>query len=102
MTDLHVHPAANRPYDADTPAAGDWQRRIAIAHDRGQTHPCCVAGCTNDTLLGLLACREHWLSLPRSTRYVLGHAFRRHDTHPEIFNEAVALARRLLNENAAA
>lgn len=68
----------------------------------GKTHECCVDGCPVVTLEGLLACREHWLALPTSTRYVLREAFRRHDSRPDIYAEGVALARRLLNEHAAA
>lgn len=92
--------AVNRP--SPTSAAEGWAHRIDCADQLGKTHPCCVAGCTAITLEGLLACRSHWLALPQRTRYILGQAFRRHDTHPEIYADAVTLARRLLNERAAA
>ena len=83
-------------------ATDEWAYRVECAGRRGKTHTCCVIDCETETLLGFLACRDHWLALPRSTRYVLGLAFRRHDTDPDIYAEAVALARRLLNERAAA
>lgn len=76
----------------------DWQRRVDHAHELGKTHPCCVNGCTNPTLVGFLACRTHWLALPRPTRHTLGVAFRH---HPELRDEATRIARQLLEELAA-
>jgi hypothetical protein len=83
-------------------AEKDWAYRVDAAARGGKTHQCCVLDCDAQTLLGLFACRDHWLALPRATRYTLGQAFIRHQTHPEIYAEGVALARRLLNERVVA
>lgn len=81
---------------------GHWDERIAGAQRQGSAHECMVDGCEVLTLAGFLACREHWLALPRRTRWILGEAFRRHDTHPDVYDDAVALARQLLNEQVVA
>jgi hypothetical protein len=79
-----------------------WEYRVEVAERLGKTHECCVVDCTQVTLVGFLACRKHWMMLRGQTRSVLVEAFRRRHSDPEIYAEAVALARRLLNERAAA
>lgn len=79
-----------------------WSRRIECAEELGQAHECCVASCTTVTLAGFVACRTHWMMLPGRTRGVLVEAFRRRESDPRIYAEAVALACVLLNERAVA
>ena len=83
-------------------SAEEWTHRVECAKQQNKTHHCCVDGCEQDTLWGFLACREHWLALPHGVRAILGAAFRRHETDPDIYAEAVTIARRLLNEQAVA
>lgn len=78
-------------------------RQIVRNSDGGNDpaqHQCAVLNCQRFTLLGYVACRVHWLALPRDTRQILAEAFRQRLSRPDLYNEAVHIASRLVNVQA--
>lgn len=64
------------------------------------THPCCVPSCTRHTLVGHLACRNHWQRVPTDIREQLATLFRRRTTDPTAYSEAVNLAQQFIRRHA--
>lgn len=92
--------SSSRPYSTSaTPRVNPTIVRYA-ARVRGvpaeQRHDCCVPSCSAQTTPGWLACRDHYLQLPRSVRHTLREVFIRREQHPDLYDEAVAIATRLI------
>ena len=68
--------------------------------DNRAGHKCSVTFCTHYTLPGFVACRRHYMRLPRRVRSQLADIFRQREQHPDVYEQAVELTRRLVQEAA--
>jgi hypothetical protein len=67
---------------------------------RGAAHRCPVPGCFVYCSPGHVACREHWLAIPKAKRRVLADAFRARTTDADTFTAAVTLTQQLATDHA--
>jgi hypothetical protein len=71
--------------------------RTAQAQAQPGVHVCPGIGCRTLVPPGLIACRYHWLLIPRPDRAALGAAFRQRESNPPLFALAVATAKQLID-----
>jgi hypothetical protein len=62
----------------------------------GAVHRCPVPGCPAHCTAGHVACRRHWLAIPKKHRGVLAEAFRARTSEAETFTAAVTLTQQLI------
>jgi hypothetical protein len=62
----------------------------------GAVHHCPVPGCPAHCTAGYVACRRHWLAIPKKHRHVLAEAFRARTRDAEAFTAAVTLTQQLV------
>ena len=58
-------------------------------------HRCPVPGCPLHCSPGHVACRAHWLAIPKRQREVLRAAFRARTSNPTTFTAAITLTQEL-------
>lgn len=73
--------------------------RTTAARSQPGVHLCPGIDCRTLVSPGLIACREHWLTIPRPDRTVLADAFRQRTTNPVLYTEAIQLAHQLLTHH---
>jgi hypothetical protein len=61
----------------------------------GVAHRCPVPDCPAHCSPGHVACRRHWLAIPKAHRGVLAKAFRVRTTDADVFTAAVTLTQQL-------
>lgn len=63
-----------------------------------EAHKCPIEECTILCSPGHVACRDHWLAIPKFERVPLIEAFRRRQSDPIGYQLAVGTAHRLLQQ----
>jgi hypothetical protein len=66
----------------------------------GAVHRCPVPGCPAHCTAGHVACRRHWLAIPKRQRDVLAEAFRARTSDAAMFTAAVTLTQQFATEYA--
>jgi hypothetical protein len=62
----------------------------------GAAHRCPVPNCHAHCTAGHVACRRHWLAIPKKHRHVLAEAFRARTRDAATFTAAVTLTQQLV------
>lgn len=88
------HQVTPRPAPRRPKQSGPPQRDAALAQPG--VHDCPVPDCDVLVSPGLIACREHWLKIPRHRRLRLVPTFQQRTDDPAAFDTAVRIARELV------
>lgn len=80
---------ATRPKKSGPPARDEARAQPGV-------HDCPVPDCDVLVSPGLIACREHWLKIPRHRRLRLVPTFQQRTDDPAAFDTAVRIARELV------